>query len=138
MRFFALLGLALTLSTNAIAEGDVEKGKALVHKKCKICHSIINGDDVILKGQTVGPNLYAVIGRQAGVYPDFDFSPSIVEAGEQGLVWDAETLDGFLLQTRDYMRARLNDDKARSRMSYFVKNPDDRRAIAAYLATLSD
>ncbi|MGB0506122.1 MAG: c-type cytochrome [Pikeienuella sp.] len=138
MRFFALLALALTLTTNAFADSDVEKGKAIVHKKCKICHSIINGDEVILKGQTVGPNLYGVFGRQAGVYPDFDYSDSIVEAGEQGLVWSAETLDGFLIQTRDYMRARLNDDKARSRMSYFIKNPDDRRVIAAYLATLSE
>jgi cytochrome c len=138
MRILVLLGLALMFATNAFAEGDIDKGKAIVHKKCKICHSIINGDEVILKGQTVGPNLYGVFGRQAGVYPDFEYSPSIVEAGKQGLVWSADTLDGFLVQTRNYMRARLKDDKARSRMSYFIKNPDDRRVIAAYLATLSE
>ena len=56
---------------------------------------------VIQKGGKVGPNLYGVVGRQAGTYPDFKYGPSMVEAGEKGLVWDETTI-------ADYIRIRAS------------------------------
>ena len=60
-----------------------------IFNKCKTCHAITAADGtVIQKGGKVGPNLYGVVGRQAGTYPDFKYGPSMVAAGEKGLVWD--------------------------------------------------
>jgi cytochrome c len=97
-------GLLAAISTFAGTNtGDVTKGEA-AFKKCKACHGITadNGKGaIIVKGGKIGPNLWGVIGRQAGSYPEYKFGKSIVAAGDAGFLWD-ET--GFfpILKTKKY------------------------------------
>lgn len=140
MRLFPLAAAALTtalLASPALAGGHVAKGEKIVHTKCKICHSIYNGDDVILKGSKIGPNLFGVIGRVAGHAEGYDHGETLIEAGDKGLTWDEAQVADFIGDTKVFLKAYLGrEENIYSRMSYRVKNEEDRKAIAAYLATL--
>lgn len=92
-----------------------------VFKKCKACHQVGEG----AKNRT-GPILNNLFGAVAGTVEDFRYSSVMVEAGENGLVWDAETLDEFLTKPRDYMRG--------TKMSFSgLRKEDDRAALIEYL-----
>lgn len=140
MRLFPLAAAALTtafLANPAFAGGHVAKGEQIVHSKCKICHSIYNGDDVILKGGKIGPNLFGVMGRVAGHAEGYDHSETLIEAGDKGLAWDEAQIADYIADTKVFLKAYLGrDDNIYSRMSFRVKSDEDRKAIAAYLATL--
>lgn len=130
-----ILAAAMTLAASgaALAQGDAEKG-AKIFKKCKSCHSIVNGDEVIVKGGKVGPNLYGVIGRQAGTYEGFSYSDSMVAAGEGGLVWDEEHIAMFVHNPKEYMKEITGDDGAKSKMAFKLKKGGE--DVAAYLASV--
>ena len=118
----------------AYAEGDVAEGEKLFAKRCKTCHMIADGDNVILKGGKTGPNLYGVVGRAAAA-EDFKYGKSLIAAAEAGLVWNTEELSGFIADPKKYLRARLEDKKAKSKMSFKLKKEDQRADVIAYLAT---
>ena len=130
----SLLIAALLAIPGAGHAADLEAGKEFVFKRCKICHSIVNGDEVIMKGNNVGPNLWGIIGAQAGTVKGYNYSPTTVEAGKKGLVWDEANMADYLEDTKGFMAAFLNDDGARSRMSFYVRDPEMRANIAAWLA----
>ena len=121
----------------AFAEGDVAEGEKLTAKRCKSCHMISDGDNVILKGGKTGPNLFGVVGRTAGSADFKRYGDDLKAAGEAGLVWNEETLMGYLEDPRKYLRAFLDDKKAKSKMSFKLKKEDQRAAVAAYLASLN-
>ena len=73
------------MSTAAYAEGDAAAGED-TFKRCKSCHGIVDGDDVIVRGGRTGPNLFGIVGRTAGTYEDFRYGDAAVAAGEAGLV----------------------------------------------------
>lgn len=77
---------ALCLAGAAQAEPDIKKGKT-VFKKCKACHTVKEGKN------RSGPSLYGIVDAQAGSVEGFNYSKAMAESG---LVWDAETLAGFL------------------------------------------
>lgn len=92
-----------------------------VFRKCAACHQV--GPDA---KNRVGPELNALVGRTAGSLPDFNYSDAMVAAGEGGLVWSAETLDGYLADPRGTV--------AGNKMAFAgLKAEDDRRAVIAYL-----
>jgi cytochrome c len=84
----ALFAAALVAgSAAARAEGDPEAGKQ-VFKKCHACHNIGEGAH-----NSVGPVLNGIVGRKAGVYPDYHYS----DANEHsGITWDVATLQKYL------------------------------------------
>lgn len=126
-------GAALSISLPVFAEGDIAAGEK-AFKKCKSCHTIKNGDDVIFKGGKIGPNLFGVIGRVAGS-EDFKYSASMIAAGEGGLIWTEELLAEFISDPKAFLRMVTGDSKAKSKMSVKAKkNQDD---LAAYLASVS-
>ncbi len=138
MRKTILTGLAaiFTLTAGAaLAEGDAAKGED-TFKKCKACHEIANGDEVIQKGGKTGPNLWGIIGRTAGTEEGFKYGDDLVKAGEAGLVWDEETLTGYVKDPRDFLREYLNDPKAKSKMTLKLKKGGE--DVAAYLASLTN
>jgi len=137
MKYLIAAAVALG-ATGAMAGGDVEKGHKIVAKKCKSCHTIANGDEVILKGGKVGPNLYGVVGRKAGSYEGFKYSKSMKALGEAGVVWDEAHIAEFVKDPKKYLRAQLNDKKAKSKMTFKLKKEADREAVAAYLASLNN
>ena len=133
-----IIGAGAMLASNAVADGHVAEGEKLVAKRCKACHMIADGDNVILKGGKVGPNLWGVMGRPAGAQEGFKYGDDLVAAGEKGLVWDEETLSGYIADPKKYLRTYLDDRKARSKMTFKLKKEDQRAAVSAYLASLNN
>ncbi|HSF92323.1 MAG TPA: cytochrome C [Paracoccaceae bacterium] len=118
----------------AFAEGDVAAGED-AFKKCKACHSIVDGDNVIVKGGKSGPNLYGVIGRVAGS-DDFKYSKDLAAAGVAGLEWDEVQLAAFITDPKAFLQTYLDDSAAKSKMTFKLKSGGE--DVAAYLASLAE
>ncbi|WP_457648790.1 c-type cytochrome [Profundibacter sp.] len=125
--------LTIALGAPAFAGGDVTAGQK-VFNKCKSCHTISNGDEVIVKGGKTGPNLYGVIGRQAGTYEGFPYYDSIIAAGQAGLVWDEEKIARWVQNPKAFLRDYLDNPKAHSAMTFRVRKGG--ADVAAYLASI--
>lgn len=117
----AVAGLSLALAiTGGLATGDAwagdPKAGAKVFKKCKACHT--------LKGKNrVGPTLEGIIGRTAGTMEGFKFSADMKAAGAKGLVWNEETLAGYLKKDKKttpkkWLGAYLGKKKAKTKMAF--------------------
>ncbi|MCK0137754.1 cytochrome C [Aliiroseovarius sp. F47248L] len=126
--------MILALSGTAFAEGDVAKGEK-DFKKCKSCHGIVDDSgEALFKGGKTGPNLYGVVGRQAGTVEDFKYGDSIVAAGEAGLVWTEELLMEYIKDPKGFLKEHTGDSAAKSKMTFKWGKPED---IVAFLATFS-
>lgn len=124
---FTIVGL---MASPSLA-GDAAKGEALF-KKCASCHMV--GPDAKNK---VGPTLTGVVGRQIAAVEDYKYGKSIVALGEAGAVWSEEEIFAYLEDPKKYLRAKLDDKKAKSKMSFKLKKEDERNDVIAYLATFS-
>lgn len=135
MRTHILSAIALMiLAGPALAQGDAAKGEK-EFGKCKACHAIVADDGtVIMKGTKTGPNLYGVMGRQAGTVEGFKYGPGLKEAGEMGLVWTTETLVKYVEDPSKFIKEFTNDDKAKSAMAFKLKKGVE--DIAAYLESV--
>jgi len=88
VRLFAvLLLLSLLLPASAVAE----ESDARAFTPCRACHSLDPAERNL-----PGPNLSGLIGRAVGGAADFDYSPVLRKAREDGLRWDAKRLETFL------------------------------------------
>ena len=85
----------MTVAFDADLAADGEK----VFKKCKACHKVGEGAK-----NGVGPILNGVWGRTAGTIEGFKYSKPMMAAGEGGLVWDTESLSGYLANPRNYLK----------------------------------
>tara|TARA_R110002049_G_scaffold117332_2_gene270448 strand:- start:24075 stop:24536 length:462 start_codon:yes stop_codon:yes gene_type:complete len=133
---FALCLAAAPLFADGHAAGDAEAG-ASVFKKCKSCHAITDADGTdIEKGGRTGPNLYGIYTRVAGADPEFRYGPSLVQAGEAGLVWDEATFVEYVADPKGFLAKFLDDKKAKSKMSFKLKKPDDAANVWAYLVSV--
>jgi len=105
--------------------GDPQAG-ADVFKKCSGCHQIGQGAE-----DKIGPHLNEIFGRNAAAHADYRYSKSMVRAGDDGLVWTAETLDAYLENPRALV--------SKTRMSFRgLKDAKDRADVLAYLRIYSD
>lgn len=91
--FIICLCGALFASTGSYAqediEGDAEAG-AKIYLKCRSCHAL---DQPTNK---MGPYLLDILGRKAGTVEGFQYSEAMKQAGENGLIWNEDTLKEFL------------------------------------------
>lgn len=130
-----LLSVFCSIAVPAFADGDAAEGEK-VFNKCKACHSVTSEDGTdIVKGGKIGPNLYGVIGRQAGSYEDFKYSDDLAAAGEAGLVWDEANFAEFVADPREFLKKTLDSTKAKSKMVFRLK--DGGEDVAAYLNSVS-
>lgn len=115
--------------------GDAEAGEK-TFRSCKSCHSIVNTEteEVIYKGGKTGPNLYGVAYNKAASAEDFNYSSSLEEAGEKGLMWTEENFVAFVKDPKDFLKEHLGDDGARSKMSFKLRK--DHEDVFAYLASV--
>lgn len=114
--------VTLGLAGAAFADGDADKGKK-VFNKCKACHAVGEGAK-----NKVGPQLNGIIGRTAAQDEDFKYSKAMIEKGEEGLVWDDESLSAYLTKPKDFVPG--------TKMSFpGLKKEDEIENILAYLAT---
>lgn len=120
-----------SMTAHALDGGDAAKGEK-VFKKCMSCHMV--GPDAENK---VGPALNDMIGRTAGTVEDYKYGKSIVEAGAAGLVWTEDEIFAYLADPKKYLRAKLDNKKAKSKMSFKLKKEDERKDVIAYLKTFS-
>ncbi|OSM07146.1 c-type cytochrome [Magnetofaba australis] len=113
--------LSLTVAANvAFAQGDAAAGEKLFKKKCASCHFFDSSGK-----KRVGPNLYGVVGRQAGTSPHFPYSNDLKEAG---FAWNPQRLDMFLTKPKAMFK--------RTRMTFVgLRKPSDRADVIAYLST---
>jgi cytochrome c len=120
VRLFALLLLPMLASAPASADED----GARLFAPCRACHSL----DPAERGLP-GPNLAGVIGRTIGSDPAFDYSPVLRKARDDGLRWDTQRLESFLVDPAEmfpglWMSMRGIEDAAeRKALVRFLANP---------------
>lgn len=99
---------------------DAPAGEKTFKSQCGNCHSQKPDRNV------VGPSLFSVVGRRAGMVPGFHYSAANKESG---LVWDPDTLDRYLAGPRQVVPGTL--------MTYpGLKDRRQRADLIAYLETL--
>ena len=86
---------------------------------------------------SVGPALNNIVGNPVASIEGYKYSKSLKALGETGAVWSEEELDKWLVNQKKYIRAALDDKKAKSKMNLKVKKEDERADIIAYLASLT-
>ena len=107
---------AAVLGTGAQA-GDAAAGKK-VYNKCRACHTVDEGG-----ANKVGPNLYGVIGREAGAVEGFKYSKALKESG---IVWTEEKLGEFLTKPKAVL--------PKTKMAFpGLKKPEDIANLLAYM-----
>ncbi len=124
---FALTAFAAFWFANAVQaqDGDPAAGEK-VFKKCKACHQVGEGAK-----KKVGPILNNVIGAKAGAREGFKYSAAMVEAGENGMVWTDENLQGYLEKPRTFI--------PKNKMAFAgLKKPEDRVNVLVYLKQFSE
>jgi cytochrome c len=77
---------ALLLTIGPAHAQDAARGETL-YAECAACHPLEPG----VHG--VGPTLFAIIGRKAGGYEDYRYSPALKRSG---ITWTVEALDTFI------------------------------------------
>lgn len=122
---------ATAFVTTPVLAGDAAKGEA-VFKKCMACHMVGEGAK-----NKVGPILTNIVGSKIASVEGYKYGKSIIALGETGAVWSEDELSEWLLDPKKYLRAKLDDKKAKSKMSFKLKKEDDRNDLIAYLATFS-
>ena len=118
--------LSLGMSCPALAEADLKKGEK-VYKKCKACHMV--GEKA--KSKT-GPILNNLWGRTAATEESFKqkkYSKALRKKGEEGLIWNDETISAFIENPKKYIKG--------TKMAIKVKKEDDRVNLIAYLKQFS-
>ena len=143
IRFTAILCASIFTTHAAVADShlsdDAMLGEA-AFKFCKTCHVVRDDDGNILAGSRAkaGPNLYGVFGRTAGTLDGYRYGKDMVAAGADGLVWDEESLTGYLLDPTGYLKEVLDKPSARSKMLFKIradrKNDLTKEQVAANYA----
>lgn len=134
-----LFGIGLVLAaTDHVAAQDAAKGKAIFNQ-CMLCHRVGPGATIL-----IGPVLNDVIGRQAGTYPSFHYSPLMKAAGDNGLVWSEDLIVQYIADPNAFLTKFLTDKgKANlatgmSLMTFKLPDEQQRKDVAAYEATFSE
>lgn len=112
---------SLAISFGSSAQEKVS-GDALFRQQCAICHAVVKDEP-----HRQGPTLWGVVGRKAGSFADFPYSPAFKKA-MKGKVWSEALIDRW-----------INDPQALARgttMGYQQADPEKRAAIIEYLKTL--
>ncbi|MFD1509890.1 c-type cytochrome [Lacimonas salitolerans] len=132
----ALMALAGAVHAQEMT-GDAEAGERAFNQ-CKACHMVQTDDgEMIVRAGRTGPNLWGVVGREAGAVEDYRYSSAMEDAGEAGLVWTEEEFTAYVMDPTGYLREYLDDSSARGKMSYRLRDADDAADIWAWLASVS-
>ena len=92
-------------------------GATLFTNQCGTCHTVEHSAP-----PRQGPNLAGVVGRKAGTFPGFKYSPAFAHAD---FVWDDARLDSWLANPQAMLPGTI--------MVYHQANPKTRQAVIAWL-----
>lgn len=143
MRALQFSAAAILLATSAQADGhlsgDAAAGEAAFGRQCVSCHVVVDESGTTLAGRNArtGPNLYGIPGGVPGTVADFRYGDSIVAAGEAGAIWTEADFVAYTQDPTGWLRDTLGDNRARSKMSFRVRDAQDAADIYAYLDRLS-
>jgi len=102
---------------------SADKGAKIFQAKCAQCHNTEKGG---ANGQ--GPNLWGIVGREAGKIGGFSYSSANLNSG---LTWDKKTLNKYLTNPKKMIPG--------TKMVFAgLKKKADRKDLIAYLASCSD
>ena len=105
-----------------LAMGDIAHGEK-VFKKCSACHMIAAGGK-----NMIGPNLWSVIGRQAGIVSDYKYSKAMIAYGKE---WSFEEMNSYLIKPQAYIKG--------TKMAFAgLRKEKDRASVIKYLNQNSD
>jgi len=104
------------------AADDLSAARELTIRQCSQCHTFEKGDK---HGQ--GPNLFGLLGREAGSAPGFVYSDGFKEA-LKGQIWDTALLERWLTDTLAVA--------PKAQMVYFQDDPKVRAKLIRYLESL--
>ncbi|MBU2581348.1 MAG: c-type cytochrome [Alphaproteobacteria bacterium] len=96
-----------------------------VFQRCTACHRI--GPDA---ENRIGPHLNNLIGRTAGSIAGARYSDAMKKAGQDGLKWDANTLDAFVADPTSFIEDTTMGLDG-------VEDAEDRKALIAYLSAFA-
>lgn len=118
LAWLLLAPLPLLAAAPAVRAQDAAQGELVFKRNCAICHTVEAGKNKI------GPSLAGVIGRKAGSAPGYAYSDANKNSG---ITWSDAELDKYLTDPRGVVPG--------TKMLFAgLKNPDDRKAVIAYLA----
>ncbi|NBD30243.1 MAG: c-type cytochrome [Alphaproteobacteria bacterium] len=146
MTKFALTAAAALLAAPAFADnhaatGDAAAGEQAFGRQCVTCHNVVNEAGDVLAGRPnvrTGPNLYGIAGGTIGAAEEFRYGPAIMQLNEEGMTWNEEDFVAYTQDPTSWLREATGDDRARSKMAFRVRNPEDAVNIYAYLASLGE
>lgn len=109
------------LTATAANAGDANRGKIAFMRQCSGCHTVIaNTRD------SIGPNLFGVVRRQAGSKRGYTYSDAMKSSG---IMWSEATLKSYVMDPMAVV--------PQSNMMFTgIRNPAQAEDVAAYLATL--
>ncbi len=103
--------------------GEAVRGAAVFKAQCAACHMYKPTDT----SPPIGPQLMGVVGRKAGSWDHFAYTPAMKTAG---FSWDAKLLDQYLENPYTVVPGAA--------MGLLVPDPEQRADVIAYLATAPD
>lgn len=131
-RIVLIFSFLFSVPTSATFASDVANGESIFNKKCASCHMV--GPDA---RNSAGPVLNDILDAPVAAVEGFRYSKSLVALGQSGTVWSEEELDKWLIDQKKYVRAALDDKKAKAKMNVKIKKDNERSDLVAYLGTLS-
>ncbi len=139
--FAAALAIVAGVATAQDAPaGDAANGETLFGRQCVSCHSAVNaeGEVVAGRGAKTGPNLFGLMGRVIGSLDGFRYGESLQAVAATEATWDEAAFVAYVQDPTDWLRTTLGDARARSKMAFKVRAPEDADDIWAYLAAFND
>lgn len=120
--FFLLIAVFICLLAATAHAADLQSGAKVFDANCSECHRAEPGPS----GRK-GPNLYGVVGRQAGSVKDYvnDYSYEVQSADFQ---WTAERLQQYLAFPRNVLPSTLMKFKG-------LADENERRQLVEFLAS---
>lgn len=111
-----VLAVSVAMLASAASAQDMAAGKSSF-AKCKACHSLEEGKNVI------GPSLHGLFGRKAGTVPKFSYSTANKSSG---IEWTEESLFTYLADPQKAIPG--------TKMVFpGIKSEKERRDLIAYL-----
>ena len=104
-----------------LAMGDLNHGQK-VFKKCSACQMIASDGK-----NMIGPNLWGVIGRKAGVIGDYKYSKAMIAYGKE---WTFEEMNSYLIKPQAYIKG--------TKMAFAgLRKEKDRASVILYMNSKS-
>ncbi len=128
-----------TAEPMAAPTGDAVAGAEIFNRQCVTCHVVQNDAGEVLAGRNAktGPNLHGVVGRTPGVVEGFSYGDGMVAYGATGAVWMEENFVAYVQDPTDFLRTALEDRRARGKMAFQLRSPEDAANVYAFLATFT-